>query len=42
MPGWNIYHGRVEILVDGVWGTICTPGFGVEEAQVVCRMLGLK
>lgn len=32
--------GRVEIKFMGMWGTVCDDGFGVEDARVVCRMLG--
>lgn len=36
----NPWHGRVDICVDGVWGSVCESGFGVAEAAVVCRQLG--
>ena len=32
-------EGRVEICVEGFWGTVCDSGFGREEAMVVCRQL---
>ncbi|XP_025100418.1 deleted in malignant brain tumors 1 protein-like isoform X2 [Pomacea canaliculata] len=32
--------GRLEILYDGTWGTVCDDGFGQAEALVACRMLG--
>ena len=33
-------EGRVEILHEGVWGTICNNGFEDSIAVVLCRMYG--
>lgn len=35
-------EGRVEVFFQGVWGTICNEDFDDEDAQVVCRSLGLR
>ena len=33
----NQRQGRVEVMLDGKWGQVCSDGFGSEEATVVCR-----
>ena len=38
--GDNDAEGRVEIKNDEIWGTICDDGWGLNDANVICRMLG--
>lgn len=35
-------EGRVELLVDGSWGTVCDNKFNITSATVICRMIGLE
>ncbi|XP_077972539.1 uncharacterized protein LOC120340186 isoform X3 [Styela clava] len=42
LVGGNITKrsGRVEVRYNDIWGTICDDGWGQEESNVVCHMLG--
>ena len=39
--GPNATIGRLEFCNNGQWGTVCNDQWSAEDAQVVCRQLGL-
>ena len=40
--GSSALEGRVEIQVNGTWGTVCEDGVGMHEAHVICIAQGYK
>lgn len=39
--GSSDQSGRLEVCTDQTWGCVCSTGFDVTDAYVVCRELGL-
>ncbi|KAJ8034621.1 hypothetical protein HOLleu_21534 [Holothuria leucospilota] len=40
--GYSNSSGRVEVLIDGEWVGVCTDGWSIADAGVVCRQLGYQ
>lgn len=36
----GVNYGRLEIAVNGYWGTVCSDGFTKTAADVACKELG--
>ncbi|XP_041035499.1 scavenger receptor cysteine-rich type 1 protein M130-like [Carcharodon carcharias] len=37
--GQNPCQGRIEVLYNATWGTVCADSFGMVDAEVVCKQL---
>lgn len=38
--GSSLNEGRLEVSLNEQWGTVCSDGFDMNDARVVCKSLG--
>ena len=35
----DLNYGRVELMIDGAWGSVCSKYFDYNDAKVFCRSM---
>lgn len=41
MDGSNSRKGRVEVCINGKWGTVCDDQWDLPDALVACKQMGI-
>ena len=40
VDGASSAEGRLEVMINGTWGSVCSSGWGRANSEVVCNQLG--